>query len=92
MHVRDGRYVYTSRRIAGRVRTIYVGMVGSQAVADYERTMRMRSEARHAADDLPAIDGELKALQLQAMTEAGYHRTKHRKWRRRYETGDTNDN
>ena len=51
----------------------------------------MRSEARCAADNLPAIDGELKALQLQAMTEAGYHRTKNRKWRRRYETGDTND-
>lgn len=91
MYVRDGRYAYTSRRIAGRVRTIYVGIVGSQAVTDYERTMRMRSEARAAAAELPAIDGELKALQLQAMTESGYHRTKQRKWRRRYETGNVDD-
>lgn len=82
------RYIYRTWKDDGVVRRQYVGKAGS---VEAQRYLRERERRRHTLDQLRMLSmlddlldetaADLSELELQAMQERGYTRTKDRRWK-----------
>jgi hypothetical protein len=79
------QYVYTTKRVRGRVVRTYVGKRDSPEAIAYEQQQRERAERRREQlrfleDWSQSVD--LSSLEAVAMRERGYTKTEQRHWRR----------
>ena len=81
------KYIYTTKRVDGRVVRTYVGKRGSVAGRLYELQQQHRRNSRQALQELSQeweqFYGEtvdLSQLERVAMRERGYTQTKQRHW------------
>ncbi|MBF0503310.1 MAG: hypothetical protein HQM09_24530 [Candidatus Riflebacteria bacterium] len=102
-YIRDGRFVYRSRRIGNKIRSEYIGVVGSPMVEAIARLDAIENERRELErknkqeaieaaslqqDEIERLFEDVTEVMKRCLEEAGYHQHDRGEWRKRMVKND----